>query len=97
MAERPWSEIQHEAEMQVNRMTDEQLETFRARLRMLPVSIRKAWREQDGRGMAVGSADDLAFIGLIQPILEEVPPHTTFSLEMCRALVVDLVSNEEQS
>lgn len=97
MAERPWGEAQAEAEDAVNRMTDEQLTLFDNRLRALPLAVRQEWREQDRRAMAVGSGDDLAFLGLIQPILAEVPPHTTFSLEMCRALVVHLVSNFEQN
>lgn len=97
MPERPWGEAQAEAESAMNNIELAHRENYRARLRQLPLELRQRWREQDGRGMAVGSEDDLAFLGLVQPILQEVPPHTTFQLEMCRALVVDLVSNFEQT
>lgn len=96
MPEREWGEAQAVAEAQLGHMSDQERDQYRVRLRMLPLALRKAWREQDGRGMAIGSADDLAFLSVVQPALEEVPPHVSFQLEMCRALVADLVSNEEQ-
>ena len=97
MPERPWGEAQAEAEAKLGDMSDQEKEQYKARLRMLPPSLRRAWRDQDNRGIAIGSGDDLAFLGIVQPALEEVPPHVTFQLEMCRALVADLVSNEEQT
>lgn len=97
MPERKWGVDQAEAETKLAYMSDQEREQYRVRLRMLPLSIRKAWREQDANGYAIGSNDDLAFLGIVQPLLAEVPPGVTFQLEMCRAIVADLVSNEEQT
>lgn len=95
MPERKWGAEQAEAETKLTHMSEQEREQYRVRLRMLPLSIRQAWKEQDANGYAIGSNDDVAFLGLVQPILEEVPPRVTFQLEMCRAIVADLVSNEE--